>query len=215
MSAPPLAIALALLAAGCAEASGAGMCLPERLDSRERLVLQPDSRLGFAVLDRHGAPLPGTLPSVAGGEVILRANGRGQLVLEHVAVGLTDLAFPENAVLPGTGLVFTDVAVALPRTVVLTTEWDHSGTAGRATGRGEVELRWSVVPPQGDAVALSAQRVRELEFVVEVGIDGYGQIGAEVWAAVDGPLWNFHLFQVSDLAMALDARQSSAAEPIQ
>jgi hypothetical protein len=177
--------------------------LQHRLGTREELVLEPTSLIGVTARDEDGTELPCLSPDVAGGTAVLRSTADGLLLVEKLEVQLTDVTV-EAGVVYDAPIHITDIELKLGTLLVLEPPWaiDRAEAAARA----DLLMDWALLDGDGDHLPMATQRLRDVEFAVDVRQDADGRISAAVTTGVDGRLAGYAgKVELTDFSMAVQA----------
>lgn len=207
----PIAIVVAALTlTGCAFDEGdepvGEESLYARLGTRAMLVLEPTSLVGVVATDTNGNYLPCMQPTVTNGTAVLRSTKNGLLLVEDLEIELSDLTIPPGVV-HSESIQLTNIRLQLGTQIALEPDWAAGGGlhAG-GSGTADLLLDWSVRSDSDQVYPLATQRLRDAEFLVEVGLQPDGSVTAYVATSIEGRIGSFaNRIQLSDFSMAVNA----------
>ena len=188
---------------------GGDQTLYQRLGHREYLGLEQPSLVGVAAYDRDGAPLPCVQPTVADGTAVLRATADGWLIVEGLALDLTDITIEPGVVFPDAPMQLTDIHLRLGTQIAFEPEWTADGTRASGAGRGDLLMDWALLDDDGDVLPLATQKIRDAELAVAVQLTPAGDVIADVTSAVDGTFWDFSAIELADFSMVVNATSAA------
>lgn len=207
----PIAIVVAALTlTGCAFDEGVDPVgdetLYSRLGTRETLVLEPTSLVGVVASDNEGNPLPCMQPSVESGTAVLRSTKSGLLLVEDLEIELSDVVIPPG-VIHSEDIHLTNIRLQLGTQIALEPDWTAGGGLSvEGAGTADLLFDWSVLSDSGAVYPLATQRLRDAEFLVEVGLHPDGSVTAFVTTSIDGRIGSFaNRIQLSDFSLAVSA----------
>jgi hypothetical protein len=201
---PGLLLFLALSTA-CADGVIEPATVRDRLESSDAqlIITAAESTGSITALRRSsGAWVAGTVDfTVKRGELVARADARGAISIEHLAVDLDPIAIPKSVF--GYEAQLTDVHLQAERPVGVVTQWSGDDEA-RATAQVELALSWSLsikgkTEPLGD--------VKLPPVPIELVLTGDGaSVHAEVRVTSKGMFWSWaDLVKLEDLSLTLAA----------
>jgi hypothetical protein len=210
------AVVAAVLMTACAFDEGgfvpdSGHALYERLGTREALVLEPTSLVGVNARDTEGNDLRCVQPSVIDGSAMLRSTATGLLLVEALEIELTDVTI-EPGVVYSKPVQLTDIGLRLGTQIVLEPEWRIDGTRAEGSGTADLLLDWALRAEDGHIYPLATQKLRDVDFLVDVRLHDDGTITADVTAAIEGRIGGFaNRIHLSDFSLAVRA---TTPEPV-
>jgi hypothetical protein len=189
----------------CADGVVEPATVRDRLESAETqlIIATAESTGSITALRRSaGAWVAGTVNiTMKRGELVTRADARGAISIDRLAVDLEPIAIPKSVF--GYEAQLTEVHLQAERPVGVVTQWTGDDRA-RATAQVELALSWSL-SINGKSSPLGGLKLPPVP--VELVLTGDGaSVHAEVRVTSKGMFWSWaDLVRLEDLSLTLAA----------
>jgi len=185
-----------------------GSPLHMELLERESLDLKESSLIGISATDNYGNDIPCIHPSVQNGTAVLRTTESGLLIVEDLTINLNEIHITPG-LFGNQDILIKNISLHLGTQLVILPHYGIDGEFATGQGNADLLLDWSFRSNSGNTYPLATQRVRDVEFTVEVKLADDGSIQANVDATIPGLLGSFaNRVAISDLSVAVKAKSS-------
>jgi hypothetical protein len=191
---------LFLALAACANApAGTPASVRDRLETDEtQLLIATGDSSGSITAQRRSSEgwVAGTVAlAVKNGELVVGADARGSITIDHLAVDLGPIEIPRTVL--GYDARLTDVHLEARKPAGVVTKWTGDDEA-RATAEVELQLSWSLTV-DGKTTPLGAPRLPAVPIELDFTGDG-ASVRVEARAAATGMFWSWaDLVKLEDL----------------
>ncbi|HET6610536.1 MAG TPA: hypothetical protein VFG83_01030 [Kofleriaceae bacterium] len=184
--------------------------LRESLRAPADLAVMADAETSFVTLTAGHVPSGASKAvemAVLGGDLDVHTTVAGLLVIDTLAVELSDLEVPA-AFVPPEGIALTGVIAHLDGPKAVEAEWSADGSTATAELSLDVVVDWAIRSEDGEVIQLSPLVITGMTMDVSLARGSDGHIAAHLSGLSSGAFWSWAgILELSDLSVEVSAQR--------